>query len=76
MMDIYFRINLFLREIMIICLCNNVNEDTILSAIEKHQVTHIDTLREKLSVCNKCCQCEHYISCLIDMNDINAKIAI
>lgn len=52
---------------MIVCVCNNISEEKIINIVEKHAIVDIDSLREKISVCNQCCMCEKYITNLIDL---------
>lgn len=52
---------------MIICVCNNVNEQTIMDTIEENRVQTIESLQQKIAVCNQCCQCQSYIINLISL---------
>lgn len=50
---------------MIVCVCNNVNENKIKSAIEQHQAATLDDLQKHIEICNQCCCCEHEIHQII-----------
>lgn len=50
---------------MIVCVCNNVSEDTIIKEVEENGIIDIEALKETISVCNQCCMCEKYINNLI-----------
>lgn len=46
---------------MIVCVCNNVNEKKIKTAIEQHAATSLDDLQQHIDVCDQCCCCEREI---------------
>lgn len=52
---------------MIVCVCNNVSEEKIIKIVEKHSIIDLESLRDKMSVCNQCCMCEKYINNLLDL---------
>jgi bacterioferritin-associated ferredoxin len=51
---------------MIVCICNNISEQQIKKVIDIKNISHIDDLREEMSVCNQCCMCENYIKNIIN----------
>ena len=52
---------------MIVCVCNNVNEEKIIELISFYKIKTVDELRDKISISNQCLMCERYISHLIEL---------
>lgn len=50
---------------MIICVCNNVNENTLEDIIEQKELNTIDEIQKEISVCNQCKSCSSAINDII-----------
>lgn len=54
---------------MIICICNNVSEKEIKSALKINPVSSVEDLKQNISVCNQCETCYFAVKDLIDEHD-------
>lgn len=67
---------------MIVCICNNINSDTIKDHVRKHGVISVEDLQTTLTVCDNCesCRCciEEIIieeNFILDLEEPKLKIA-
>jgi bacterioferritin-associated ferredoxin len=54
---------------MIVCVCNNVNEEKIVQIIKNKTIKSIEDLQMEISICDQCQTCEKYINFLIKSNN-------
>ena len=52
----------------IICLCNEVFDLELREYLDTHPVKSLDELRDRVSICNKCMQCEQLVEVEISLS--------